>query len=247
MTVTRTDHPHGPATRRLFCGVAATGVLGAFTLGSSFLLLPNPPAISAPLAQLVAWAKGHHGSLLLTAWLEAAGAALFVGFLLMLASVEVTGRRTARLLTVLSGAAVLTVSLVYAISVIMLADAAKTGGPQLPTAAVAYGLFAACEHTFLLTPPVFLSLGFTLRGSKLLGPRFAGSAVALGCAAAVVGLVGLFYAKPQNAGPAGLAVNLLIGLQSLWVLAAAVSLQRRAPRPPSAAETTALETTSQPT
>jgi hypothetical protein len=38
----------------------------------------------------------------------------------------------------------------------------------------------------------------------------------------------LFYAKPQSAEAAGLAINVLISLQSLWVLVAAVSLQRRA-------------------
>lgn len=215
------------ATRPSVSGVALAGIVGALTLGSSFLILPSPPAISASLGQLVDWANGHHNLLLLTAWLEAVGAALFVAFLLMVASINVSGQRTARLLTVLFGGAVLTVSLVYAISVIMLAESSKIGGTQLQTAAVAYGLFAACEHTFLLAPPVFLSLGFALRGSSLLGRRFSKSAVALGCAAVVVGLVGLFYAKPQNAGPAGLAINVLIGLQSLWVLVAAGSLQRR--------------------
>jgi hypothetical protein len=216
------------ATPKSLSGVAAVGVVGALTLGASFLILPSPPSISVPLDQLVDWANGHHELLLLTAWLEAAGAALFVAFLLMLASMNDGGRRTARLLTVLFGGAVLTVSLVYAISVIMLAESSKLGGTQLRTAAVAYGLFAACEHTFLLAPPVFLALGFALRGSALLGERFSTSAVALGCAAVVVGVIGLFYAGPQNAGAAGLAINVLIGLQSLWVLVAAVSVQRRA-------------------
>jgi len=228
MTTTAARIDRSEAPRQSLAGVAAAGIVGALTLGSSFLLLPSPPAISVPLGQLVAWANGHHDLLLLTAWLEAVGAALFVAFLLMVASMNVSGQRTARLLTVLCGGAVLTVSLVYAISVIMLAESSKIGGTQLRTAAVAYGLFAACEHTFLLAPPVFLSLGFALRGSSLLGSRFSKSAVALGCAAVVVGLVGLFYAKPQNGGAAGLAINLLIGSQSLWVLVAAVSLQRRA-------------------
>lgn len=208
-------------------GAALLGLVGAIALGSSFLVLPSPPAISAPLGQLVDWAHGHHNLLLLTAWLEAVGAALFVSFLVSLTSIDVSGQRTARLLTVLYGGAVLTVSLVYAISVIMLAESSTMEGAQFRTAPVAYGLFAACEHTFLLAPPVFLPLGFALRGSSLLGPRFSNSALALGCAAIIVGLVGLFYAKPQNAGAAGLAINLLLGLQSVWVLAAAFWLYRR--------------------
>ena len=218
------------ATWQSVSGAAVAGIVGAFTLGSSFLILPGTPAISAPLGQLVDWANSHHDLLLLTAWLEAVGAALFIAFLLMVASINVSGRSTARLLTVLCGGATLTVSLVYAISVIMLAESSKIGGTQLRTAAVAYGLFAACEHTFLLAPPIFLPLGFALRGSSLLSSRFSKSAATLGCAAIIVGLVGLFYAKPQNAGPAGLAINVLIGLQSLWVLVAAVSMQRCALR-----------------
>jgi hypothetical protein len=215
------------ATSWSMSGTALVGLVAAVTLGSSFLILPSPPAISASLGQLVDWANSHHGLLLLTAWLEAAGAALFVSFLVLVTSIHVSGRRTARLLTVLYGGAVLAVSLVYAISVIMLAESSKMGGTQLRTATVAYGLFAACEHTFLLAPPVFLPLGFALRGSSLLGSRFSKSAVALGCAAIVLGAVGLFYARPNNAGAAGVAINLLIGLEAIWVAAAALSLHRR--------------------
>jgi hypothetical protein len=101
------------------------------------------------------------------------------------------------------------------------------GGPQLRTATVAYGLFAACEHTFLLAPPVFLPLGFALRGSPLLGSRFSKSAVALGCASIVLGAVGLFLARPNNAGAAGVAINALLGLEAIWVAAAALSLHQR--------------------
>jgi hypothetical protein len=223
-------HPNQPdATKRIWGSAswaALSGVAGAVLLGSSFVLLPSPPAVNAPHGPLVGYANSHHALLLWTAWLEAGGSALFVAFLVAVASAA-GSRRTARQLTVLCGSAVLTVSLVYAIFLIAIAEMSETGGTQLRTAVVAYGLWAACEHAFLLAPPVFLPLGFALRGSSILGGRFSTTAIGLGCAAIVVGLVGLFYARPQNAGAAGIAINLLIGLQAIWLLAAAASLHRR--------------------
>ena len=207
--------------------VALSGVVGVVMLGSSFLLLPNVPALTVPLARIVDYANGHHALLLLTAWLEAVGSALYVGFLVVLANREVAGgRRTAGLLTILCGAAVLAVGLFYAICLIAMAESSKLGGTQLRTALIAYGFWAACEHAFLLAPPVFLPLGFALRGSSTLGPRFSNTAIAFGCASILLGLVGLFGARPNNAGAAGSAINALIGLEVVWVVAAAVSLHR---------------------
>jgi len=225
-TATRVDRAE--ATPKFASWVALGGVVGVLMLGSSFLLLPNVPALTAPLGQLVDYANGHHALLLLTAWLEAAGSALYVGFLVFLAHRDVGGgRRTAGLLTILCGAAVLSVGLFYAICLIAMAESAKMGGTQLRTVLIAYGLWAACEHAFLLAPPVFLPLGFALRGSSTLGSRFSKTAIAFGCASIVLGLVGLFAARPQNAGAAGIAINVLIGLEVSWVAAAAVSLHRR--------------------
>jgi hypothetical protein len=222
----RVSHPYRRIREPASC-TSLAGVAGAILLGSSFLLLPHPPAVNAPVGQLVDYANSHHDLLLLTAWLEAAGSALFVAFLVVLADTEAGGRGTARLLTLLCGGAVLAVGLLYAICLIAMAESSELGGTQLRTAPVAYGLWAACEHAFLLAPPVFLPLGFALRRSSALSSRFSTGAVLLGCAAIVLGLVGLFYAGSQNAGAAGIAINVLLGLQAVWVIAAAVSLQRR--------------------
>jgi hypothetical protein len=119
------------------------------------------------------------------------------------------------------------VGLLYAVCLIAITESSASGGAQLRTAAVAYGLWAACEHLFLTAPPVLLPLGFALRRSPALGPRFSDSAIALGGAAIVLGLVGLFNAGPDNAGPVGTAINVLVGLQVLWAVIAAVSLHKR--------------------
>lgn len=219
------DAPARIAPASLVWG-ALGGVAGAVMLGASFLVLPAPPAPAAPLGQLVAYANRHHDLLVWTAWLEAVGSTLFVTFLVALAG-HAAGGRTARLLTVLFGGVVLAVGLVYAICLIAITESSSLGGAQLRTPTVAYGLWTACEHAFLVAPPAFLPLGFALRGSSALASRFSYAAVALGVSSVVLGLVGLFYARPNNAGPAGIAINLLIGLEAIWVAAAAVSLVRR--------------------
>ena len=40
--------------------VALGGVVGVVMLGSSFLLLPNAPALTVSLGRLVDYANGHH-------------------------------------------------------------------------------------------------------------------------------------------------------------------------------------------
>jgi hypothetical protein len=50
----------------------------------------------------------------------------------------------------LASAAVLTVSLAYDLLLIAFAQSAGIGGRQTATALVAYGLFAAAEHVFLI-------------------------------------------------------------------------------------------------
>jgi hypothetical protein len=53
-------------------------------------------------------------------------------------------------------------------------------------------------------------------------PRaFSNWAIALGCVSEALGLVGRFYAYPNNAGAAGIAINVLIGVEAIWTLAAA--------------------------
>jgi hypothetical protein len=102
-----------------------------------------------------------------------------------------------------------------------MAQGPALGGAQLATGSVAYGIWAACEHAFLIAPAIFLPLGFALWGSTVLPGAFSRSAIALGCVSQALGLVGLFYAHPNNGGAAGLAINVLVGIEVIWVLAAA--------------------------
>jgi hypothetical protein len=206
---------------------AIGGIIGAVALGASFGIVPSPPALGASTALVTAWAKAHHDVLLWAAWLEGIGTLLYVVFLLSLVHVADANHRISGTLTLLAAAVVLGISLVYDVTLIAMAQSSAFGGPQLTTGTVAYGLFAAVEHAFLIAPAIFLPLGFALRGSAVLPRAFSNWAIALGCVSEVLGLVGLFYAHPNNHGAAGVAINVLVGVEVIWVLAAAVYTLRR--------------------
>jgi hypothetical protein len=200
---------------------AIAGIAGAVALGASFSIVPKPPAVGAPIAVLDAYARAHHDVLLWCAWLEGIGTMLYVVFLLSLVHLAGANRRLAGTLTLLAAAVVLGISLVYDVCLIAMAQGPALGGPQLATGSFAYGLWAACEHAFLIAPAIFLPLGFALRGSTVLPRAFSKSAIALGCISQALGLVGLFYAHPNNGGAAGIAIDALVGVEVIWVLAAA--------------------------
>ena len=212
----------------------AAGFAGAAALGLSFGVLPSPPALTAPLAALTHSAAAHQHLLLAAAWLEGTGTALYVIFVLAL--VHLAGARAglAGRVTTLASAVVLAVSLVYDITLIAFAQSAALGGRQTTTALVAYGLFAATEHVFLLVPPLFLALGLILLRTAILPRGFALLAVTFGVIAPSLGLAGLFAVTANNNGPVGAAINALVAAQGLWVIAASFTLVYRRPHVTSA-------------
>jgi hypothetical protein len=219
--------PDVSARWRLLAGAA--GVAGAGALGASFGLLPAPPALNASLTVLSRYAASHHHAMLLAAWLEGTGTVLYVIFVLALVHlVGAIGGLAGRVVTVAS-AAVLAVSLVYDLILIAIAQSAAIGGQQTATAVVAYGLFAAAEHVFLLAPPLLLPLGLILLRAHVLPRPFAPLALVLGVAGPVLGLAGLFTVTANNNSVTGAAINVLIAAQGLWAIAAALCLPLRRP------------------
>jgi hypothetical protein len=206
---------------------AVGGIVGALALGASFAILPRPPALGAPVHILLDYARHHHDLLLAAACLEAIGAALYLLFLVALARVAGGAERLSTQLTAVAGAVVLLISIVYDVFLIAIAQSAAVAGPQVTTGVVAYGLFAACEHVFLLAPSVFLPLAVAIWGAQVLPRGFALSALGLGCASEILGIIGVFLARPNNGGAAGTAINILVGLEALWVIAAAAVTLRR--------------------
>jgi hypothetical protein len=208
----------------------AAGFAGAAALGLSFALLPSPPALTAPLAALTRYAGAHQHLLMAAAWLEGTGTALYVIFVLAL--VQLAGARAglAGRVTTLASAVVLAVSLVYNVTLIATAQSAALGGRQTTTALVAYGLFAATEHVFLLAPPLFLPLGLILLRTAILPRLFALLAVTFGVIAPFLGLAGLFTVTANNNGPVGTAVNALVAAEAMWIIAASLTLPLRRPQ-----------------
>jgi hypothetical protein len=208
----------------------AAGFAGAVALGLSFGVLPSPPALTAPLAALTSYGAAHQHILMAAAWLEGTGTALYVIFVLAL--VHLAGARAglAGRVTALASAVVLAVSLVYDVTLIAIAQSAALGGRQTTTALVAYGLFAATEHVFLLVPPLFLPLGLILMRTAILPRVFALVAVTFGVIAPVLGLAGLFTVTANNNGAVGAAINVLVAAEALWIIAASLTLPLRKPQ-----------------
>jgi hypothetical protein len=209
---------------------AAAGLVGAAALGASFGLLPSPPPITAPVSALARYAASHHHVMLAAAWLEGTGTLLEVIFVLALAHLAGARARLAGQITAVACAAVLGVSLVYDVMLIAIAQSGVLGGPQTTTAAVAYGLFAAVEHVFLIAPPLLLPLGLVLFRTPVLPRPFALLAVVLGALGPVLGLAGLFAVTANNNGPTGVAINALLAAQGLWIAAASITLAYRGRR-----------------
>jgi len=202
--------------------LASAGLAGAAALGASFGLPPHPPPLTAPLAALTRYATSHHHTLLAAAWLEGTGTLLQVIFVLALAHLAGTRAGLAGRITTVACTAVLGVSLVYDVMLIAIAQSAALGGPQTTTAVVAYGLFAAVEHVFLIAPPLLLPLGLILLRTPLLPRAFAWLAVILGALGPILGLAGLLTVTANNNGPTGAAINALLAAQGLWIAAASI-------------------------
>ncbi len=229
MAVTATGRSSLAISRRWVLLASAAGAVGAVGLGASFGMLPKPPPLNGPLAVLIRYAAGHQHAMMASAWLEGSGTLLYVVFALAL--VHLAGDRAglAGRVATMASAVVLAVSLVYDVTLIAIAQSASLGGPQATTATVAYGLFAAAEHAFLLAPPLLLPLGLILLRTAILPRPLAVLAVILGVTSPVLGLAGLFTVTANNNGPVGAAINALVALDGLWVLAAAVMLPLRHP------------------
>ena len=200
--------------------IALSGILGLlflglyFGVGAAIGLASLPPGASA--TQVLHVATQYHDVWLLGAWLQATGSLLSVIFFLGLVQLAGAATRLSGMLTLLGSAVLLGVVLIEGVFTIDLAQAAADG--HHATAISSFDLMTVFAHIYPIVPAplIFLALGTILLGSSLLPRIFAYLALALGCLYAVVGLVGLFTSPILTLVP--------LGLQSLWILAAALVL-----------------------
>jgi hypothetical protein len=197
-------------------GAAACGLVGVIALGIYFGAAPPLPPLNAGATQVADAGMHDHGILFLGAWLQATGTLLCVVFFIALVQLAGGVRRLSGLLTVVGAGTLLAVSVIEGAFTIDWAQAAANGHPA--AALSSYDVMTVFVHVFPVAPAplVYLSLGAVLLGADVLPRLFGHLALLLGAAFAVVGLSGLYIAP--------LLTVVVVGSQSLWILAAAVWL-----------------------
>jgi len=204
--------------------IALSGILGTVLLGTYFGvgfsigLAQLPP--DATMAQVVSVATRYHDAWFLGAWLQATGSLLSVVFFLALVHRAGGAARLAGMLTILGSAVLLAIVLIEGVFTIDLAQAAANG--HQVTSLTSFDIMTVFTYIYPIVPApvIFLALGTILLGSRLLPRVFGYLALGLGIAFEIVGLVGLFTTP--------ILTIVVLSLQALWVLAAALTLLVRA-------------------
>jgi uncharacterized protein DUF4386 len=193
---------------------AFCGIIGPVILVVSFVINPAPPADSTT-TQLRDFAIQHHDTIILGGWLQGMGSLLIVLFSLALVHLAKATHRLAGWITLLAGATILMVSLVEITFYLAAVQASELG--DTTSAVASNNLIKAVQHVFLIAPALLLPLRFVLLGSDALPRVFAYLALAMGSTLQVLGLFGLFKVLQP-------VIDILLIVQSVWFVAAAVAL-----------------------
>ncbi len=197
------------------CGILGTVLLGAY-FGTGFSVGLAQLPLNSTAAQIVSIGKEYRNLWFLGTWLQGTGSLLSVVFFLAL--VQKAGRTAslAGILTIVGSAVLIAVVLVEGVFTIDLAQAAVVGHSM--TSLTSFDIMSVFTYVYPIVPApvIFLSLGTILLGSRLLPRAFGYIAFGLGIAFAMVGLIGLFTTS--------LLTIIVLSLQALWVLAAAITL-----------------------
>jgi hypothetical protein len=196
-------------------GIFGTVLLGLyFGVGFSAGLAQLSPA--ATLTQVVSVALQYHTLWFLGTWFQATGSLLSIVFFLALVQKSGATARLAGLLTIVGSAVLLAVVLIEGVFTIGLAQAAANG--HLVTSLTSFDLMTVFTYIYPIVPApvIFLALGTILLESRLLPSVFGFVALGLGMAFAVIGLIALFTTPILSI--------VVLSLQALWVLAAALTL-----------------------
>jgi hypothetical protein len=197
---------------------ALSGIAGVIMLITSFSINPGPPS-NATSAQLIAFGNQYFTSILWGAWLQAVSPLLIVLFAFAIVRLAGATTRLAGWMTLFGGAILMMVSLVE----ITFYISALYSNPAT-MGLISQDLIHAVQHLYFIVaaPALFLPLGAVILGSPVLPRVFGYLALVLGAAFAVLGVVSLYSLTL----PA--AVLAFAGLQTLWWLAAAITLIVRA-------------------
>jgi hypothetical protein len=208
------------STRQFCLLTAICGILGPAILVASFVINPAPPA-DYTTDQLRDFATQHHNRIVLGGWLQGMGSLAIVLFTLALVHLAEATHRLAGWITLLAGACILMVSLVEITFYLGAVQAMEVGDTL--SALASHNLIKAVQHVFLIAPALLLPLGFVLLSSDVLPRVFAYSALAMGAALQVFGLLGLFNVLQPM-------IDVFLIVQAFWFVAAAVALLLRGSR-----------------
>jgi len=193
---------------------ALSCIAGVIMLIVSFSINPGPPS-NATGAQLIAFGNQYFTSVLWGSWLQAVGPLLNVLFAFAIVCLAGATTRLAGWMTMFGGTILMMVSLVE-ITFYMSALNSDTATMAL----ISLDLIHAVQHLYFIVaaPALFLPLGVVILGSHVLPRVFGYLSLVLGAAFAVLGVVTLFTLTLP------VAVLAFAGIQTLWWLAAAITL-----------------------
>jgi hypothetical protein len=193
---------------------ALCGIAGVIMLIISFSINPGPPS-NATTAQLIAFGNQYYTSILWGAWLQAVGPLFSVLFAYAIVCLAGATTRLAGWMTMFGGTILMMVSLMEIVFYISTLDR-----DPATIVLISQDLIHAVQHLYFIVaaPALFLPLGVVILGSSVL-PRVLGYlALVLGAAFAILGVVSLYSLTL----PA--LITAFAGLQTLWWLAAAITL-----------------------
>jgi len=194
--------------------IALCGIAGVIMLIISFSINPGPPS-NATSAQLTAFGNQYYTSILWGSWLQAVGPLLNVLFAFAIVCLAGATTRLAGWMTMFGGTILMMVSLVE----ITFYMSALNSIPAT-MGLTSLDLIHAVQHLYFIVaaPALFLPLGVVILGSNVLPRVFGYLAVVLGAAFAILGIVTLYSLTLPT------VVLAFAGLQTLWWLAAAITL-----------------------
>jgi hypothetical protein len=204
---------------------ALSGIVGVIMLITSFSINPGPPS-NATSAQLIAFGNQYYTSILWGAWLQSVGPLLNMLFAFAIVCLAGATTRLAGWMTMFGGAILTMVSLVEIVFYMSTLDRNPA-----TMALISGDLIHAVQHLYFIVaaPALFLPLGAVILGSRVLPRVFGYLALVLGATFAILGVVSLYSLTL----PA--VVIAFAGLQTIWWLAAAITLIVRAVKAPDTA------------
>jgi hypothetical protein len=196
------------------------GILGVLMIGLSFAINPAPDS-GATSEQITAFAAQHVAPVMWGAWLQSVGPLLIVLFAFAIVHLGGATQRLSGWMTMFGGVVLMMVSLTEVVFYISALLPVPEGMAPISTS-----LAHAVQHLYFIVaaPALFLPLGIVVLSSSVLPRAFGYLAIILAVAFAVLGVVSL------QSLVLSAAVTSLAAVQSLWWLAAGITLIARSRR-----------------